>query len=340
MVDLPSRYMQRMSHPEISDDMTLYAFLDFSVCPISFDVVDQVLAAVMECRNKGLKKVHIVVVPGHENGFKTEEPIFASVYDHEARRWRLQNMCIPIFSLIPMVSGYTVCDDRKSAHRLEKQVSNIMPRGYSVKTPVIANRRDIIEKFAGGQNIFPLIAAPDHALRYVDTWLEANKTGQRLICITLRQSKFAPERNSNLDAWLSFAKGLDPSLYFPVLILDTDHAMKAATDNLNGVKIFREAPWNIALRAAMYQRAWLVVGTLSGPTELCWYNEMCRYLFVAPVAGFDEERIALMQEMGFTIGENFPFAKDHQKILWHEEDTELIRIEFDQLAQDVAANTE
>ena len=44
----------------------------------------------------------------------------------------------------------------------------------------------------------------------------------RVVTITLRCYHYMPARNSNLSAWTTFARSLDPNRYLPVFIPDTD----------------------------------------------------------------------------------------------------------------------
>jgi len=338
ILSFPFRMILRLLLWNKGDSRTVYAFIDLDVCPITYDIVDFLLLATLEQKEKKLDFVHVIVVPGHDNGFKEEEPIFADIYDHNSRRWRLNNLCIPIFDLVPNISGYTICSNRVQATLLWHLAKHVSPKGYTVLFPKIPRRRELMDRARAGETLLPFLRSPPQATKYVESWLSHVAADRRVICITLRVSLYGPERNSNIDAWIKFARQLDPLEYQPIFILDTDTALSSSKYDFSGMTIFREGAWNVCLRAALYEKAWLSTGVVCGPTELCWYNQNCRYLFFISLDALSEERIGLMEESGFDIGQQFIFAEPFQQIVWQADNLEVITNGFEKISKQIKAS--
>jgi len=319
------------------DASTIYAFIDLDVCPVTYDVVDFLLLATLEQKEKNLDSVHVIVVPGHDKGFKEEEPGYASIYDHDSRRWRLNNLCVPILNLAPNISGYTICSSRNQASLLLILAKHVSPEGYSVLFPKIPKRSELMDRAHAGEALLPFLQSPPQAVKYIENWLSHIAEDRRVICITLRESRYGPERNSNVDAWVKFARQLDPMLYQPIFILDTDTAMAFDSAYFSGLTVFREGAWNVCLRSALYEKSWLSMGVVCGPTELCWYNQNCRYMFFISLDNLSEERVGLMKESGFDIGHQFIFAEPLQQIIWEEDNLDIITTSFEEIRQEIEA---
>ena len=78
---------------------------------------------------------------------------------------------------------------------------------------------------------------------------------------------------------------------------------------------------------ALYEAAWLNIGMMQGPLELCWLNENARYLIFLPAGGEAGISADALTEQGLRVGRDLDFATPHQRIVW----------EADQLANVEAA---
>jgi hypothetical protein len=86
-----------------------------------------------------------------------------------------------------------------------------------------------------------------------------------------------PARNSNLPAWVAFARGLDASRYCPVFVPDTNETIEGLPNELRDFRVFPEAAWNVPLRMALYERAFINLGVNNGPMGLAWLNACVCY---------------------------------------------------------------
>ena len=308
---------------------TLALFYDLDIASLTFDIVDYLMLAELERRRLGLDAVHVVIVPGRTGGLRQEAEHYDKVVDQHARQWRLHNLIVPMFALFPNVAGYTICSDRRHATLVRLLFPRaVHPPGYWPAFPIVPVRRLVFGAAREGKAIFPGVQVPAQALRFVAQWLAARIGGRKPIVITLRQYGYMPSRNSNVSAWIEFARRLDKTRYAPVFVQDVSAAMAATPPELDAFPVFREAPFNMILRGALYERAWLNICQAHGPTELMWYNERCRYAIFLTVGSSPETELETLRGYGIEANESPPFATKLQKWVWAMDDLETIEREF------------
>ncbi|MGE0876750.1 MAG: hypothetical protein AB7O31_18955, partial [Burkholderiales bacterium] len=92
--------------------------------------------------------------------------------------------------------------------------------------------------------------------------------------------------------------------------------------------VLQAAAWNVHLRMAIYERAFLNLAVVHGPMELCWYNECCRYLLFCPVNTAALTAEDVLRREGFEPGGQLPFARPWQRWVWEADEPDAIRREF------------
>ena len=311
---------------------TLYYFFDLEVSPITFDIADYLVLAEIERRNRGLENLYVYIVPGRHGGLREEGGEYEKVVDRSARYWRLNNLVIPVLSLLPTCLGYSICKDRWHATLLRMLAGGkVFPETYWPVFPVGLFRRQILEAARQGVQIFPIFRSPDQSLRYVEKWLKARIGAKRCVTVTLRHYQFESSRNSNVQAWADFAKNLNPEIYTPVFILDTEVSMDLVPDEIKDFLFFPEAPWNMALRSALYELAYLNMAIVHGPTALLWYNDRCRYVIFFPDKNSSQTQTSYVKDNGLIPGESLPFAAPFQKWVWKSDECSTIQEEFQKI---------
>jgi hypothetical protein len=138
-----------------------------------------------------------------------------------------------------------------------------------------------------------------------------------------------PARNSQIAEWVSFAETVDPSRFFVVFVPDTNQTLNLPTE-IDGHTVFGEAAWNLSLRMALYERAFINLGVNNGPMGLCWLNARTRYITLRMrTEAVPQTTLAYISSLGFEPYRSLPFATRFQKLLWDEPDTvDVIRREF------------
>ena len=229
---------------------------------------------------------------------------------------------------MPSCVGFTDCATRKEAEQIITQISchNVYPPSYSLMFP------KCISFYEGAQNHSldaMALKATMRAMQYIAEWLESRLRGRKLIVITLRQYSYMAARNSNIEAWANFSKSLDPQRYFVVIVPDTETAMQKPEPTLSEFEHFNEACWNIDLRAALYESAYLNLSVNTGPFILCVLNQQCRYiLFKIITESVPQTTKAAQIAHGFTPGHTPAFAHPYQAWVWEDDTEETIQREF------------
>ena len=319
--------------PQYKNENTLYAFYDLDIEPVTFDFLWFLVAADLRRRELGLDSLHVIFVPGSAEGFRIERSDYEAIVDHRARQWRVTNMIIPAIQFLPSCSGHTICHTREQAAVLQLLIRHMYPNGYLPSFGVaggyhVASYIEAVAAARTGQEI-SVLRSTEQGQRYVEQWLEHRARGRRVVTIALRDYKYMPARNSNLDAWISFAKSLDPKQYFVVFVPDADTALEYDSDKFEGQTVFGEAAFNLGLRMALGKCSYLTLGVSSGPMALWVLNALVPCLmFKIIVPGVPQTTEEFVRGRGLSPGEKQPFLKRHQKYVWEDDDLDVIQREF------------
>ena len=305
-------------------ETTLFAFYDLKVAPVTFDFIWFLAAADLLRRRLGLLDLHIVIVPGPFHGVRDEGIDYEKVIDPPARRWRIHNILVPACALLPVPCAVTIASSRNQVAAMRAMVPGpVYPIGYETLLPNRHHPNDCLIPARTEHARIAVLRAENHALRLVNTWLAGRQIdAARLITITLRGYSYMPARNSTLDYWVAFAERLDPTRFVVVFVPDVDQTLQRPLPMLAKFLIYPEVAWNVELRMALYERAYLNLGVNGGPLSLCWFNERTRYItFRMITASVPQSTMEYARTLGFEIGESLPFATEFQEWLWDQDDS-------------------
>ncbi len=309
----------------------LYAFYDLAVAPLTFDVLWFLAGADLERRRLGLKSVHLVVVPGPVDGVRHERPDYEAVVDRDGRRARIADIIVPAASFLPSLRAVTVAASRSEAEAAAFGARHVFPAGYEPAMPRFTTPLPCLEASRSERMEIAVLRATAEGLAQTDAWLAAHGITRPIVAITLRGYGYMPIRNSNLSAWIAFARGVDKSRFAPVFIPDTDQP-SADLASLAPFAVCKEASEDVGLRMALYERAYLNLGVNSGPMGLCWLNARSRDLTFKIITAAPQTTKASMRHYGFEIGKSLPFATPYQRWVWENDDLDVIEREFAAMA--------
>jgi hypothetical protein len=172
-------------------------------------------------------------------------------------------------------------------------------------------------------------SASREAHRYARAWLDTFIAGRRLLCITLRQYAFDPQRNSNIEAWAQFLDGVDTSKYAIVVMPDTDHAFDHQCSALGKYPAFTPGCFDVDLRFALYEQAYLNMFVNNGPAFAAGLDKNVRYLLFNIL---DESVPHCTEEfllwLGYKIGVDPGYATPFQKWIWKKDDLATLKSSF------------
>ena len=319
---------------------TLFAFYDLQVSPITFDFLWFLVGADLERRRRGLDAVHVVLVPGRAGGLRREREDYENVVDTEARAQRISNILLPACPLLPTCAGVTQAASRRHAGFIRTALaSHLYPAGYKSVLPVFAGSRECLQNAGPDMPHIPSLRATTDSLRGVDRWAAHHAGSRRIVTITLRNYAYMPARNSNMPAWIAFARSLDAKRFIPVFVPDLEQTLNGQMQELHGHPVLGEAAWNLGLRMALYESAYVSMGVNTGPMGLCWLNARTNYatLKMAP-ANVPQTSPAFYRELGFEPGRSLPFATSTQELVWEDDTLAAIQRAFLRIAERVESS--
>lgn len=321
-------------------DRLLTVFFDLDVSPLTYDIISYLCGAELERRRRGLDEIQVVFVPGTFGRLRAELADYESKVDPDQRWWRLHHLVIPATSLLPSCSGYCLATSRQQAQLLQDGLAGpVYPAGYSVRFPVGMKTREVRDAARAGEEIWPLLRSPVQAIRLIETFIRnctASPDGRRMVVITLRQYAYMPQRNSRLADWATFARDIAGKGYHPLFLLDSERAFDGTPVELAGLLVMTEAPWNLQLRLALYEVAWLNMMVAHGPMELLWYSERSSYLVFLEPGMAPQSQPQMLEDQGHRIGEDMPFARPKQRMVWGGDRLEVLQREFTRFEAETA----
>jgi hypothetical protein len=315
------------------DSDTLYAYYDLNVSPITYDALWFCLCAEMERREKGLKHLALVLVPTGGGDVREESYEYDKAVDRDKRIWRVYNVVIASMLMIRPEASVHVLRDVKDLRLLAARPRHVFPQGYSpfaFPKPVTYQDFAVLQRRLSARGLESFFSAGLAGRNYIQNWRRCFGARPRMVVVTLRNYGFASDRNSNIAAWLAFARELDPEKYTVVFVPDTDTAYDDHTDEIaSEFLVFREAAFHPHLRAALYEAAFVNMATMAGPTSMITFNAHCRYLQFKPmVPSAAMSTREVLEEIGYKFGETPEFSTRYQKLVWEADDLEVLRREF------------
>jgi hypothetical protein len=315
-------------------DNFLCAYYDLATSPVTFDIVKFLVLAELERRHQNCDAIHVVFVPGPNNGFR-DDPF--TLYDGHEKNWRLRNLVIPCCWLLPTCRQLTVCASRLEAQCLERSGNPIFPADYAVQAPTESYDYIRVDQ-AAQQNLIPSLCATSRALAFVQDWLETYAQGRKAVTITLRECVYEQARNSRLQEWGTFATMLNSDEYYPVLIRDTAAAFKRLPDALRGLNVMTDIAWNMELRAGLYEVSYVNLFQNNGPYILCAFNRRSRYINTtqANVQGSGATSDAHFRSQGIEPGiHQNRWSTPLQELVWQQDTADVIYSAFTQMCRQI-----
>jgi hypothetical protein len=308
----------------------LYLFYDLEIAPITFDFAWSLVAADVRRRDLNLDSLHVVIVPGPVSAGRQEPPDYDRIFDADARNSRLWNIAIEMCRLLSTGCSVMICKSRDEAEKLFfADARYVEPSGYTPNSPIFNDGvRDCLKRDSQSLAIF---SASVEAQRYVRRWMGRHCQGRKLVVVTLRQSLYMQDRNSDLSAWKSFVAELDEKSYHVVLIPDTDAASEW-TDQWPNTTLALEACFNLQIRQAFYQCSYVSMGVNSGPLVLQLFNRDAAFaMFIKVRENVPQASMEYLLSRGFEFSKSPAFCTPRQRWVWADDTLENLQQAFSDL---------
>lgn len=282
-----------------------HAVYDLGRCPASYDFVDWLIQAEMIRRAmEAPAPLKVTFAPGPNGGFRADTlPV-----DIAGRQRFLDNVMRPALALVGAIE-----DGEAPSDACTHPVYTLKP---------------VVEMVNAGVAV-PRWRAEDAAVAAVAWWLTKRAIDQAPVVITLRESTHWPQRNSRLLNWLRFADYLKSQGEAVVIVRDTERA----GDAFGAHDVYQQAAMHLDIRAALYQCAKCNLMSSNGAGALPLFSNV-PFLIFEPldVPGYgpacDEWWIA---NHGINRGEQYPWLRPDQRIVWDWDSYSAIRRAWDDL---------
>ncbi len=143
------------------------------------------------------------------------------------------------------------------------------------------------------------------------------------VTITLREAEQWPHRNSNIGAWTAFAEYLKRRGENVIFVRDTANA-----DDPIGFETNPMASRNLHARAVLYHHAKKNFFVSNGPATLAFFSNWpwTMFLKIEPDghAYAPNTPSFWREQFGMEVGEQFPWARPDQRIVWAGDDYEIL----------------
>ena len=307
-------------------DKILYAFNDLTVSKVTFDFVTFIQLAAFHCKRYGYTKIHFVFTPGPKNGFRNDD---LPPNDADSLRGMLRNLALPACWLRPECVGVSYLATREETKFfLAECEDNIFPRDYTVENPVPDYMwPGINATLIRGEEMTPLVA-PKEAQIQAAAYCELVSNNRKLITITLRESSYYTERNSQIPEWKKFIDSIDKSKYAVVIVRDTEKTFSPAL--FEGIPECSLASYDIGFRTALYEKSYLSMFTNNGTLSIACHAFVPYLSFGMKNESHHASSIGFFKNiLGLSYGDQFYGFPSSQKLVWEKDNFETIKTEFD-----------
>lgn len=224
-----------------------------------------------------------------------------------------------------------ICGTRREARSIMRRLAkHIYPSNFTLWIPRKVNFWKNVEVAFRESTKTETICISKRAKQIVGEWRKSNKFDRPIVTVTLREASYNTTRNSNIPNWIRIIEWLDVRGYQPVVLRDNEKAFSRSETGLLPWQSFPEAIWNLEIRAALYEEAFINLMVSGGPAVLCVTNKNTRYIYFKHVV---EEchvstKEASLKNDGLRKGDQFCTSNEFQKLIWEDDEYDIIEREF------------
>jgi hypothetical protein len=305
-------------------DNTLIAVYDLNTNPITYDFSFFLAEAETFGRVREKLNIFIIIVQNDSSGLN--DKTYDRAVSNDSKLWRLNNILLQLIDFYPACVGHLILPIKSDINFFTKN-NLVYPLGYSEKFKPLRSYKEVFPILNKGQ--FSGFKSSKTGLSYVNQWLKSNNVINQIVVITLRQYDYDVVRNSNIIEWSKFAKWVKLQAYTPIFIPDTDSCW-FNNKQLDEFLIFTEPCWNIGLRIALYELAFVNFFYSNGTGAICLMNKNTNYIVMNPIIEDSlHAKSQVYEDYGLTKGQRrYDFAKKYQLLSWKRDTFENIRDEF------------
>lgn len=292
------------------DFNTLKVVYDLDVAPGSFDFMCSMLNVENYRAESGYSRTVVHFKSGSRDGFR---PVDVIDIGHKQKNQMLNHVVRPLLEMFGMHETGPIDNPAVYVGGIEKHGDGVVSFPYSPR-PSVEHYKE-----TGKLPRYEASAA-------ATAWSRRNYPNRPYV-ITLREADYWPQRNSNVDEWVRFAKTLDRRVIF---IRDT----AKAGEPIDGFETCPEASIDLHKRLAIYRVAEMNFFVTNGPAGLAHYSKDIPYLnFYKTAPGYHcYDPVWLEEYVGLPPGGQLPWHSPTQRLVYADDTFENIRDAFEEMS--------
>ena len=251
---------------------------DLELNPLTFNFGQHLANAIIYAKKNSLKNIDLQIIKsGSLNPIKTKK-LKLYMSEHEADN-RVFELIVSTFRLCQIANNLYLSEHNdNNVKKILNNYKHIYPEGYSVYKPIpCPYKLPNVE----ASIFFPMFQANLRSKEIINKYLE-NFKDKKIITFTFRDLKHMENRNSQYGEWVKFSEYLIKKNYHIFLIPDPLNYNPKFFDKFQGCHIAEIVLWNINLRAALHEYAFLNCSISSGIFEVssCYNQNSDSLMFV------------------------------------------------------------
>lgn len=306
---------------------------DLAINPITFDFVEFMVQAELKRRKLKLMCIDVLIIFNKQGSIIPEDDYSSHVITYEQRLFRIFEMLINGCRLLPSVRNVSFVT-RNTSLRYMPLYEHKFPESYHSLKPLPCD----FTLPESPEIFYPMIQPQPDALRLVKEYFSRFRN-KKIVTITLREYDYLPERNSNIEAWVEFARSLT-SNYQVVFVPDASSFQSKFRDRIKGFEIFDAACWNLSIRTALYASSWMNLGTVGGPLIVSLYLENANTIYFWDHTIYPPEYLNHLKRFyKDEIGQKRRYLRFNNHYVYKKDSFENIRDEFYKLEEQLVEIT-
>jgi len=290
----------------------LNAIYDLRISPASFDFITFLISAETERANRGFEKIKLIILKNYsKDGFRID-----NFRGYAQNTQFFYNVMLQSITLFPNINTFHYCELDELPNGINS--SNVFPADWTFSEPTEGFlARTFVHAKRDGKLVESL-TVPSYAMEALDSFLHASEK-KEIITLTMREiERDNPEgkRSIIVDSWSKYFDFLYCNTHFmPVVIRDWsrmfyDRIFSSAVES----PIFSD---NIAIRAALYQRASLNFFKVNGPASLSLFNQSSiSVVFFEPDSSPSTSKQWYKSRFDMVHGDQFPGLGANSLYFW------------------------
>ena len=323
------RYLFALSKIPIRNNSNLLFVYDLELNPLTYNFGQYLANATIYSRNKSLKKIDLLIIKSRDrNPIKTKK-LKQFFSEHEAEN-RIYEILISTFRLNQKSNNLYLSNfNDKNIHNILKSYNHIYPVDYSLFKPIPCQNK---LPNVNASIFFPMIRPNLRGKEIIKKYLE-NFGNKKIITFTFRDLKHETNRNSQYSEWLKFSQYLIKKNFEVFLVPDPINYNPKFFDQFSGCHVAEIVLWNMNLRAALYEAAFLNCSVSSGVYEVSsFYNESSKNMMFLDFDSYGKEYLkSAEKKWGYTDSIYQKWMSTNQTIIYKKDNFENLISAFDEL---------